>query len=127
MKKILVIAFLLVTSMSFGQGLKAKAITHQVSLSWTATTSSCTGTVGYNIYKGTTPGGESSTPVNTTLISGLSYVDTAVTPLASYSYNAKAFCSTSSPSLSAVSNEVTVVIPGDPQPLPPVMNTPTAQ
>ena len=57
---------------------------HNVSLSWTA--SSTSGVVGYNIYRGTTSGGESSTPLNSTPVSGTSYTDEAVTAGTTYYY-----------------------------------------
>ena len=53
-----------------------------VFLSWSASTSS--DIVGYNVYRGTTSGGESSTPLNSTPISGTSYVDETVTAGATY-------------------------------------------
>ena len=55
-----------------------------VILSWGASPSS--GVVGYNVYRGTTSGGESSTPLNSTPINGPSYVDTNVTAGVTYYY-----------------------------------------
>ena len=57
---------------------------HDVMLSWTASTSS--GVVGYNVYRGTSSGGESSTPVNSSPISTTSFADQNVTPGAQYFY-----------------------------------------
>jgi hypothetical protein len=59
-----------------------------VILSWGASPSS--GVVGYNVYRGTTSGGESSTPLNSTPINGASYVDTNVTAGVTYYYYATA-------------------------------------
>ena len=58
--------------------------THDVILTWTA--SSTSGVVGYNVYRGTTSGGEGSIPLNSTPINGESYVDTSVTAGATYYY-----------------------------------------
>ena len=55
-----------------------------VILSWGASPSS--GVVGYNVYRGTTSGGEGSTPVNSTPINGTTYVDANVTAGTTYYY-----------------------------------------
>ena len=55
-----------------------------VILSWGASPSS--GVVGYNVYRGTTSGGESSTPLNSTPINGATYVDENVTAGTTYYY-----------------------------------------
>ncbi len=55
-----------------------------VILSWVGSPSS--GVVGYNVYRGTASGGESSTPLNSTPINGTSYVDANVTAGATYYY-----------------------------------------
>jgi len=57
---------------------------HNVGLSWTPSSSS--GVVGYNVYRGTTPGGESSTPLNSTPFSGTTYADQSVTTGTTYYY-----------------------------------------
>jgi hypothetical protein len=95
----------------------ATATGHSVSLSWTASTS--TGVTGYNIYRGTTVGGESATAVNTSLITGTAYADATVIASTTYYYTAKSYCPTCSTNLSLSSNEVNAVIPADPQPAPP--------
>ena len=51
--------------------------THDVILTWTASVTS--GIAGYNVYRGTTSGGESSTPLNSTPINGTTYTDENVT------------------------------------------------
>jgi hypothetical protein len=57
---------------------------HDVILSWTA--SGTSGIVGYNVYRGTTSGGESSAPLNSTPINGITYTDASVTAGAKYYY-----------------------------------------
>jgi fibronectin type 3 domain-containing protein len=57
---------------------------HDVILSWTASTTA--GVMGYNIYRGTTPGGEGSTPLNPTPLGGTTFVDGNVTAGATYYY-----------------------------------------
>jgi len=61
---------------------------HDVILSWAA--SGTSGVVGYNVYRGTTSGGESSTPLNSTPINGITYVDANVTAGATYYYSVTA-------------------------------------
>jgi len=58
--------------------------TPDVILSWSA--SQTAGVVGYDVYRGTSPSGESSTPLNSTPISGTNYVDENVTPGTTYYY-----------------------------------------
>ena len=55
-----------------------------VILSWSASPSA--GVVGYNIFRGTTSGGENSTPLNSTPVSNTLYVDTTVTAGTTYYY-----------------------------------------
>ena len=78
----------------------------QAALTWTAPTS---GTVtGYDIYRGTVPGGESSTPINSTPVSGTSYVDTTAVPGNTYYYLVKSIVGSA---VNAASNEATVTMP----------------
>ena len=65
-------------------GLSASGGAGQVALSWGASS----GATGYKVFRGTTPGGESSTPIATP--SGTSYTDTAVTAGTTYYYTVKA-------------------------------------
>jgi hypothetical protein len=129
MKLRLVLTLLVLVCISSAQKPKppftATATSHQVTLSCTASTSS--GVTGYNFYRGTTAGGEAAAPLNSSPVTACGYADTNVTALTQYFYVAKAYCPTCSPNLSVSSNEVNVTVPGDPQPLPPTMNTPTAQ
>ena len=57
---------------------------HDVILSWTA--SATPGVVGYNVFRGTTSGQESLTPLNPTPINGTNYVDENVIPGGTYYY-----------------------------------------
>jgi fibronectin type 3 domain-containing protein len=81
---------------------------HAVILSWTASTTA--EVTGYNVYRGTTSGGESSTPLNSTPINGTTYTDENVTAGATYSYLVRAVVS-DGVTHSAASNEAVVTIP----------------
>lgn len=78
-------------------GLSATAGNTQVSLSWTGSS----GATSYNLYRGTTAGGESTTPVATG-ITATSYTNTGLTNGATYYYKVKAVNSSGA---SAYSNE----------------------
>ena len=126
MNKILIAVSMLLLSITCSAQVVAKATAHSVTLTWTASTT--TGVTGYNIYRGTTAGGENyTTPLNSALVTGTTYVDTTVSPLTTYYYTAEAYCPTCTPNSSVPSNEVSAAVPGNPQPSPPVLNTPTAQ
>ena len=81
---------------------------HDVILSWTA--SATTGVTGYYIYRGTTSGGESSTPLNPTSLDGTRYTDESVTAGTKYYYVVKAVAS-NGVTLSAASNEASATVP----------------
>jgi hypothetical protein len=81
---------------------------HDVVLTWTASGSS--GVMGYNVYRGTTSGGESSTALNSTPTNGSTYTDTNVTAGASYYYVVKAVAS-DGVTQSASSNEASTTVP----------------
>jgi len=66
-------------------GLSASAGSAQVTLSWTATA----GAAGYNIYRGTTTGGESTTAISTG-VTTTNFVDTGRTNGTTYYYKVKA-------------------------------------
>jgi hypothetical protein len=78
---------------------------HSVMLTWSA---SPTGGVTYNVFRGTTSGGEGTTPINTSPITSLSYTDTNVTPGATYYYTVEAVDSAGS---SSASNEASAHVP----------------
>ena len=75
---------------------------HDVILS--CTDSATPGVIGYDVYRGTTSGGESSTPLNSTPINGTTYTDENVTAGAKYYYVVMAVASDGVPQ-SADSNE----------------------
>jgi hypothetical protein len=78
---------------------------HFIQLTWAASTSA--GVTGYNIYRGTAAGGESSTPLNTGgPVSGLSFADTNTVSGTTYYYVIK---STNGSAESGPSTEVSVV------------------
>jgi len=64
---------------------------HDVILAWTA--SATPGVVNYNVFRGTNPGGESSTPMNSTPIGGTTYTDQSAAPGATYYYSVTAIAS----------------------------------
>ena len=78
---------------------------HSVVLTWSA---SPTGGVTYNVFRGTSAGGEGTTPINTSPITLLTFTDTNVTPGTTYYYTIEAVDSAGS---SAPSNEATAAIP----------------
>lgn len=60
---------------------------HQAWLTWVASLSAMgLPGEGYNLYRGSTSGGETSTPINSCLIPDLSYVDATVTAGSTYYY-----------------------------------------
>jgi len=80
---------------------------HTVLLSWTASTTSG---VTYNVYRATTSGGYNyTTPLNTTPISGTSFVDCNVALGQPYYYVIRAVDGSGNQSVSTT--EVTVTIP----------------
>lgn len=103
---------------------RVKATAHSTTLNWNASTgTSCAGTLGYWVYSGATSGGENfSTPLNTTALTVLSFVDTNVVALQTKFYVLKAGCSSSTAGLSVPSAEVKATTPADVDPAP---NPPT--
>ena len=81
---------------------------HDVILSWTA--SPTPGVIGYNIYRGTTSGGESATPLNSTPINGTNFTDETVTAGAVYYYLATSVTSCGI-TQSAASAETSTTVP----------------
>jgi hypothetical protein len=82
--------------------------THDVILSWTASTT--TGVVGYDVYRGATSGGESATPLNSSPINGTTYTDATVQAGQTYYYVVTAMAS-NDVTQSADSNEVSATVP----------------
>ncbi|MGH3179799.1 MAG: fibronectin type III domain-containing protein, partial [Streptosporangiaceae bacterium] len=69
-----------VTKPGLPNGLAASPGNGKVTLSWTTPGSDGgTGISGYEIYRGTSPGGESGTPVNASLVAGTSFTVTGLT------------------------------------------------
>jgi len=79
---------------------------HSVVLNWDA--SSTSGVSGYNVYRAGTAGGFSTTPVNPTPVSGLTYTDATVVAGQTYYYVVTAVDGSQ---MSSDSNEVSAVIP----------------
>ena len=72
-------------------GLTASPGNGQVTLSWTAPGSGGGAAIsGYEIYRGTSPGGESGTPVNGSLVAGTSYTVTGLTNGTTYYFTVAA-------------------------------------
>ena len=95
---------------------------HSVTLTWTASPSAaaCVSpcVFGYNVYRGGASGAESATPLNSTPISGLTYVDSTVTlgsSPTSYFYYVEAVETESTVTVSSgPSPEVSATFPGLP-------------
>jgi predicted phage tail protein len=81
------------------------AVSHTVTLNWTASTSTVS---GYNVYRSTTNGG-SYAKINSGLVSAITYVDSTVQDGTTYYYVTTAV--DSSGDESAYSNQATAVIP----------------
>ena len=81
---------------------------HNVVLFWTASPTS--DVIGYNVYRGTTSGGESSTPLNSTPINATTYADENVTAGAEYHYLVTSVTS-DGVTQSAPSNEAAATLP----------------
>ena len=105
-------ATLSVTDNANGEGRQTVSLSgtgsHDVILSWTA--SATPGVMGYNVYRGTTSGGESSTPLNSTPVKRTAYTDGNVTPGATYYYVVKAVAA-NSVTQSAKSKEAAATVP----------------
>lgn len=114
-----------------GLSIGAKAQGHSVSLKWTDST---TAGAQYNVLRGTTAGGESATPINSTpLAAGITaFTDASVTGGGVYFYEVVAVCPSGGGcpagvvGTSAPSNEVSVTVPTS-APLPPANLTGVAQ
>jgi fibronectin type 3 domain-containing protein len=85
---------------------QAAATQHSVQLSWDSSISS--GVSGYNVYRATTSGGYSTTPLNPSPVTTLTYTDSSVTSGDQYFYVVTAV---DAGEASSDSNEVSVTIP----------------
>ena len=81
---------------------------HDVLLEWAA--SPTAGVSGYNVYRGTTPGGENPTPLNNGLVDATSYADETIVSGATYYYTVKAV-GANGVSQSPASNETVATAP----------------
>jgi hypothetical protein len=82
--------------------------THDVILSWTASTTP--GVVGYNVFRGTTAGGPYSTELNSSPINGTTYCDSTAQAGQTYYYVVTAVAS-NDVTQSADSNQVSAAVP----------------
>lgn len=80
--------------------------THDVMLSW----SGSPGAAGYDVYRGSSSGAESSTPLNSEPIAGTSYTDTSVQAGRTYCYKVTAVAANGS-TQSESSSEVSATVP----------------
>lgn len=80
--------------------------THDVTLSWTGSATS--GVTGYNIFRGTTSGGEGTTPLNSSPITGTTFTDTNVQAGQTYYYVVTAVDGSTQ---SSDSNQASAVVP----------------
>jgi hypothetical protein len=97
-----------VTVPSAPTGLVATPGNTTVLLSWAAPSNGGSVITGYNVYQGTTAGGESGTPVNSTVITTTTYDVTGLTNASTYYFTVKAVNASGS---SVASSEV-FAIPG---------------
>ena len=98
----------------------APAASHSVTLTWNAATPSMPAcptapTLGYNVFRGTAAGAESTTPLNATPIAALTYTDTTVAVGNSYFYTVQTVETCGSLTLASKnSNEVSAIYPNAP-------------
>jgi hypothetical protein len=119
MRKALIAVLVFFSSSLMAQEVGARALSaHTILLTCTASNSTCV--AGYMFYRGTTPGGESTTSLNPTATSACSYTDATVQASTTYYYTAKAYGNANCPGLSIASNEATATTPAAlAQPQPP--------
>ena len=95
-------------------GLTATASDGTVTLAWTGPDGGLP-IRGYNVYEGTSPGGESGTPVNgSSLVTATSYQVTGLTNGTTYYFMVTAFNRTGQGPTSNEANAVPVTVPGAP-------------
>lgn len=109
---------------------------HSVTLTWTASTSAaaCSSTAtppctfGYNVFRGTAAGAESSTPVNSAPVTGLTFVDpvTLTNSPQTFFYTVGAVETVGTVTAASLTNsgEVSASFPGAPAPPTGVVATP---
>lgn len=104
---------------------------HGVTLSWVASSSAAGCTTpcqfGYNVFRGTAAGAESSTPINSTLLTALTYFDpvTLTSAVQTFFYYVEAVeISSGVTANSTPSNEVSASFPGIPSPAQTLVATP---
>ncbi|MGH9563495.1 MAG: choice-of-anchor D domain-containing protein, partial [Terracidiphilus sp.] len=85
-------------------GTGVQPVTHSVTLGWTASTSTVS---GYNIYRSAVSGGP-YTKLNTSLVSGTTYVDSNVQSGLTYFYTATSVDSTGAESVNATETSATI-------------------
>jgi hypothetical protein len=87
---------------------------HCTTLSWTETTVPPAGyTLTFNVYRGTTAGGESSTPINSAPLTSTNYVDpVTLTGVAQTFYYTVQAVETGAIAQQATSSEVSATFPG---------------
>jgi hypothetical protein len=96
-------------------GLTATLGNAQVSLSWTAPASDGGSAVtGYEVYEGTTPGGESSTPLNSSLVTGTTYDATGLTNGTTYYFTVEAVNAVGNSAASNEASATPATVPGAP-------------
>jgi hypothetical protein len=86
--------------------LQATTSTSSITLSWTASTQGTYPIAGYAIYRGTSQGNESPTPIATVGSDTTTYTDTDVISGITYYYYVKAFDNENPPNYSQASNEI---------------------
>src|SRR5271157_983381 len=113
-KKLLLIAALLIaiSPRILGQG------GHSATLTWTPSAdASCVSpcTLTFNVYRGTTPGGEATTPLNAAPLTSPTYVDSTVVLGNTYYYEVEEVATSGSlVESSGPSNEVAGIFPNAP-------------